>query len=128
MSQKFWGNTAVYYFCLYFRSYQPYVFQPNFLKQQIRQREVEKALQLGENASSIQLTLRNNNSGVTGNPMTLPLNVVEEMMNRKKTGRKVIDWTPSCALYLEVSYICCNPLLSSISETPSINHRPSFII
>jgi len=69
----------------------------------MRQREVEKALQLGENAGSIQLTLRNN-SGITGNPMTLPLNVVEEMMNRKKTGRKVIDWTPSCTLYLEV---CC---------------------
>ena len=84
---------------LFFRTYQPYVFQPNFLKQQIRQREVEKALQLGENAGTIQLTLRSN---ITGNPMTLPQHVVEEMMNRKKTGRKVIDWTPACTLYLEV--------------------------
>ena len=87
---------------LFCRSYQPYVFQPNFLKQQIRQREIEKAVQLGENAPSIQLTLRERHS-TPGGLMNLPANVVEEMMNRKKTGRKVIDWTPSCALYLEVS-------------------------
>lgn len=49
------------------------------------------------------MTLRNPNTiaGVGSN--ALPQSVIDDMMNRKKTGRKVIDWTPSCALYLEVS-------------------------
>lgn len=80
-----------------FRAYQPYVFQPNFLKQQIRQRDLEKAARLSNNLNedgSLQT--------VFGNQAAL------DESQKKKSGRKVIDWTSSCVLYLQVGQISRN--------------------
>ncbi|CAK8698355.1 pre-mRNA 3' end processing protein WDR33-like [Clavelina lepadiformis] len=85
------------------RTYQPYVFQPNFLKQQMRQRELEKAAHLGQlgdgSAQALQLGLGQNLPFATSS-RSLPQNILDDA-SRKKSGRKVIDWTSSCAIYLE---------------------------
>nr|CAB3267694.1 pre-mRNA 3' end processing protein WDR33 [Phallusia mammillata] len=78
------------------RSYQPYVFQPNFLKQQIRQRELEKAIRLGQVDETGKLAPQQ--GGLPTSTLPSAQNLEEA---RKKSGRKVIDWTPSCTLYLE---------------------------
>ena len=73
------------------------MFQPNFIKQQIRQREQEKASKLGHlNDDNPHLSNRGGNTQAGG---------AGDENVRKKSGRKVIDWTSSCVLYLEVSTV-----------------------
>jgi len=85
---------------IFFRPYQPYVFQPNFLKQQIRQRELEKAVRLGQ-VDEANAVLGKGPILNTSSTSALVTSLIEEA-GRKKSGRKVIDWASSCALYLEV--------------------------
>nr|XP_002129198.1 pre-mRNA 3' end processing protein WDR33 [Ciona intestinalis] len=85
----------------YSRQYQPYVFQPNFLKQQMRQRELEKATHLGQLDATNQASMRALMQGrISGGNQMSAANLLDEA-NRKKSGRKVIDWTSSCTIYLE---------------------------
>nr|XP_039250816.1 pre-mRNA 3' end processing protein WDR33-like [Styela clava] len=104
------------------RNYTPYVFQPNFLKQQIKQRVNELIPMLpnsvASGANSAPLgdpsdRFRNMNSHMPNQPSssnhTQASNSMQnsssalpdDITGRKKMGRKVIDWTSSCALHLE---------------------------
>lgn len=107
------------------RTYTPYVFQPNFLKQQMRQTRQRfpgpggfNLAGIGTGANSVPLNQTPNfnsasshsnamgagslgqqqNSGVANTP---GYGNLAEDPQRKKSGRKVIDWTSSCILYLE---------------------------
>jgi len=74
----------------YKRSYEPYQFQPNFLKEEKRQQE--KAIRNGNSFND-----ENNMSG-GGNHHH---NNTAPGEDRRKSGRKVIDWTSSTAYYLQ---------------------------
>jgi len=64
------------------RNYTPYVFQPNFLKQQ-------SSFKVINNEAGVKVV----HADQAGNG--------EEEDPKKKAGRKVIDWTSSCVLYVE---------------------------
>ena len=67
------------------RNYTPYVFQPNFLKQQ-------SSFKVINNEAGVKVV----HADQAGNG--------EEEDPKKKAGRKVIDWTSSCVLYVEVCW------------------------
>lgn len=122
LKRMFFDAAYLYYIvCIFFRTYTPYVFQPNFLKQMRPRRGMSgpgmglplsgaNSMQLNDAGKFTQHSSQHpmpNNSGMMssgGGNMSISATNYDDSQ-RKKSGRRVIDWTSSCALYLEVDKV-----------------------